>query len=68
MFQRKFTVKGLKMKNFIYDKAKKDQLPILLETSVWRNVVAYERYGFKTYHVWDDVPNNIKVWFMKLST
>lgn len=53
------------IKDSIYEMAQKEQLPILLETSVPRNVVAYERYGFKTYHVWDDPYGGMKLYFMK---
>ena len=53
------------LKNSAFAIAKKEGLPILLETSVMRNVIAYERYGFKTYHTWKDQKNGISLWFMR---
>jgi hypothetical protein len=53
------------LKNMLFEKAREEQLPILLETSVLRNAHAYERYGFETYHIWDDSKNDMTVWFMK---
>ncbi|WP_258103162.1 hypothetical protein [Marinoscillum sp. MHG1-6] len=56
---------GFELKEVVFGKAKEDGLPVLLETSVWRNVVAYQRYGFEIYHEWKDEENGITVWFMK---
>lgn len=56
---------GFELKNVVFKKANDEQLPILLETSVERNVFIYKRYGFEIYHIWDDTANNIRVWFMK---
>lgn len=53
------------LKDEVFKKATSDKLPILLETSVERNVKAYERYGFEVYHTWNDEENGITVWFMK---
>jgi hypothetical protein len=58
---------GFELKQIVLDKAKKEKLPIYLETSVWRNVVAYQRYGFKIYNTWEDKTNGITVWLMCLS-
>ncbi len=56
---------GFELKDAVFKQAQEDQLPILLETSVYRNVVVYGRFGFNVYHIWTDRPNNIQVWFMK---
>lgn len=56
---------AFEIKDFIFDRAQQDELPILLETSVPRNVKAYERYGFKTYHIWEDHKNGVTLHFMK---
>lgn len=56
---------ALEIRDAIFEKASKEQLPILLETSVWRNVQAYQRFGFQIYHEWADAENGITVWFMK---
>lgn len=52
------------LKNEIYLKADTEQLPIILETSVLRNKTAYERYGFKVYHEWEDSGDGHTLWFM----
>jgi hypothetical protein len=56
---------GFELKNALFKKAQDEELPILLETSVERNVHVYERYGFEVYHVWPDKANDINLWFMK---
>jgi hypothetical protein len=55
---------GFEMKDHLFDLSEKEQLPILLETSVERNKVIYERYGFKAYHTWPDSGNGNTLWFM----
>lgn len=56
---------SFEIKNELLKRADEEKLPIYLETSVWRNVIAYQRYGFTVYHTWEDVKNGITVWFMK---
>ena len=56
---------AFELKQLVFDRAKIAGLPILLETSVWRNVQAYQRYGFVIYHEWKDDQNGITLWFMK---
>lgn len=51
------------LKNKIFQRADELELPILLETSVNRNVEAYKRYGFETYHSWLD-DNHVNLRFM----
>ena len=55
---------GFELKNYLFQLSEKEQLPILLETSVERNKLIYERYGFKVYHVWPDSGDGIALWFM----
>ena len=50
------------IKNSIFQLADKHQLPIVLETSVLRNKLAYERYGFEVYHEWKTEAHTL--WFM----
>ena len=40
-------------------------LPIYLETAVERLKPAYERYGFETYHYWEEKKKDIQFWFLK---
>lgn len=53
------------LKNGLMQMAKKIHYPIYLETTVLRNVMVYQRIGFKTYQQWHDDKNNIHFWFMK---
>ena len=56
---------AFELKNGIFEMAKKANLPIYTETSVERNQKIYERYGFKTYQIWEDVQEKIKFWFLR---
>lgn len=40
-------------------------LPIYLETALPRMKPLYERFGFETYHFWEESEKNICFWFMK---
>jgi len=55
---------GFELKDYLYNLSEEEQLPIVLETSVKRNKVIYERYGFKTYHIWDNYSDKHVLWFM----
>lgn len=52
------------LKQFFFNWSGKDNLPIILETSVLRNKEIYERFGFKVYHTWADSGNGNPLWFM----
>lgn len=52
------------LRDYLFKQSAKEQLPILLETSVRRNMEVYERYGFKVYHTWRDSGNGKALWFM----
>lgn len=54
---------AIELKNVIFEQADKLKLPILLETSMKKNFVAYQRYGFTVYDTWEE--NEKKLWFMK---
>ena len=49
----------------IFKKAQVEKTPIYLETAMERNQRIYERFGFRTYHYWEDKKENIQFWFMK---
>jgi len=53
------------LRDAIFELATELNLPIYLETAMERTKVAYERYGFETFHYWEDPAENIKFWFMK---
>ncbi len=56
---------GFELKNAIFKKAFEENLPIYAETSMKRNKIIYERYGFETFHYWTDESVNLQYWFMK---
>ncbi|MEP2023531.1 MAG: GNAT family N-acetyltransferase [Reichenbachiella sp.] len=49
----------------IFEEAKKENLPIYLETSIAKNKRVYERYGFEVYHTWNYISEGITLWFMR---
>lgn len=49
----------------IFMRSRKKQLDIFAETTIYRNKLIYERFGFETYHTWYNPKNGITVWFMK---
>ena len=53
------------LRDAIFELATEFKLPIYLETAMERTKAAYERYGFETFHYWEDPAENIKFWFMK---
>ena len=55
---------GFELKDYLYQLSKEENLPIILETSVRRNKVVYQRYGFKIYHTWENYTDDSALWFM----
>lgn len=55
----------LEIKDFIFERSKKLQLPIIAETTVKKNLVMYKRYGFEVYDEWETGQNGIKIWFIQ---
>jgi len=49
----------------MFEEADRLKLPIYLETALSRMKPVYERYGFKTYHFWEEKQNDIRFWFLK---
>ena len=54
------------LRDTIFDLSDQLKLPIYLETTLPKNKLVYERYGFQTIHEWE-VPgsNGITMWFMR---
>ncbi|HET8854549.1 MAG TPA: hypothetical protein VFM60_01385 [Salinimicrobium sp.] len=52
------------MKNKFFEISKKLQLPIYAESRNRRIALAYQRYGFRQFHVWDH-PSGDKMYFLK---
>ena len=55
---------GFELKDYLYQISAEKQLPIILETSIRRNKIVYQRYGFKIYHTWQDYSAESALWFM----
>jgi len=49
----------------IFRISREENLPIYLETAMDRVRIGYERYGFETFHYWENKDEDIKFWFMK---
>ena len=49
----------------IFEMSNNEQLPIYIETSIRKNRIVYERFGFEVYHTWHVEKENIDMWFMK---
>lgn len=61
-------VKGIDtMKEITYwaqELSNKMNIPLLAETTMEKNKVVYERYGYQVYHTWDVPKKDFKVYFM----
>jgi hypothetical protein len=53
------------LQKHLFRMADANKLPIFLETSIRKNRVVYERYGFEVHHTWHVQSENIDMWFMK---
>ena len=56
---------GYELKHAIFELAETQHLPIYAETTVRKNKVVYERFGFETYHHWHSPFNKVDYWFMR---
>lgn len=56
---------GFELKHEIFNIAERQNLPIYAETTVRKNKIVYERFGFETYHHWHSSFNKIDYWFMR---
>jgi len=56
---------AFEIRSGMLDMAKRDGIPIFLETSVKRNHAAFERMGFETYHRWKSQDEKLEFWFMR---
>lgn len=53
------------LSQYIFKEAKQLQLPILVETSEAKNILSYQKMGFKTYYKWENKRKKMNIWFMK---
>ncbi len=49
----------------IYELSEKKQLPIYLETTIRKNKIVYERFGFENYHTWHLPKQDFDMWFLR---
>jgi hypothetical protein len=61
----RFNRTAVEIKNFVFEKATNAQLPIYVETALWKNKIVFERFGFETYHYWESASFALKTWFMR---
>ena len=59
---------GFELKDYLFQLSEDKGLPIILETSVERNKIIYERFGFTVYHEWSDSGGGKTLWFMIRNT
>lgn len=55
----------IEAKNYIFDYADTENLPILIETTAKENILMYKRYGFEVYNKWHDEQSGLDIWFFK---
>ena len=53
------------LRDYVFELAKENGLPILIETSEPKNIKPYQRIGFKTYFKWEVPKKEMSVWFMQ---
>ena len=59
-------LKGLaEIRNRLDEKSIQCNLPILIETTVERNLKLYQYVGFEIYHHWYDAKEDLNVWFLQ---
>ncbi|MDA8885991.1 hypothetical protein N8368_02435 [Bacteroidia bacterium] len=54
----------IEIRDFTYQLSQKYNLPIYAETSLPKNRLMYERYGFKVYDTWIIEKEEITLWFL----
>jgi len=61
-------IRGLKglaeIRSLLDEKSLEYNLPILIETTVERNLKLYQYVGFEIYHHWYDAKEDLNVWFL----
>ena len=62
-------IKGLRglaeIRNLLDEKSIEYNLPVLIETTVERNLKLYQYVGFRIYHHWYDPKEDLNVWFLQ---
>ncbi len=63
--EEKSTQTIIELRDFLFEQSKKQQLPIYIQTSVRRNKVLFERYGFECYDMVQNTSGDYTLWLLK---
>lgn len=64
--QDKTSIRGLAdIRNHLFSLSEKQNLPILIETTIEKLLKLYKYVGFEIYHTWYDDEADINVWFLQ---
>ena len=55
----------IEIRDFAYELSSRYNLPIYAETTLPKNLLMYERYGFTVYHTWVVEEEGITMWFLE---
>lgn len=53
------------LRDFLFNKSQQLKLPIYAQTSVRRNNILFQRYGFKNYHTFQQPHADFTIWVLK---
>lgn len=53
------------MMRFSFSKSYDEKLPIYCETSIFKNMSVYKRYGFSEYNFLEPGINELKIWYLR---
>jgi len=59
----KSTQTVIKLRDYLFEQSQKEQLPIYIQTSLRRNKILFERYGFECYQKLEN--ENYSLWLLK---
>lgn len=63
--EEKSTQTIIQMRDFLFEQSKQQQLPIYIQTSLRRNKILFERYGFECYDTVVNTSANYTLWLLK---
>ncbi|WP_299763508.1 hypothetical protein [uncultured Dokdonia sp.] len=63
--EEKRTQTIIQMRDFLFEQSKQQQLPIYIQTSLRRNKILFERYGFECFDTVVNTSANYTLWLLK---
>ncbi|GGG26590.1 hypothetical protein GCM10011344_29190 [Dokdonia pacifica] len=63
--EEKSTQTIIQLRDFLFEQSEKQQLPIYIQTSVRRNKILFERYGFECYDSVVNTSGDYTLWLLK---